>query len=104
MPIGKFFSVTANDYYWNPERFNPDHSWRQATAQFMGPAAVPVVEAFYRLRGDDYYDFFAPVVNLADFKRILERMEKVSWDPGIPKYCWLLYNECVAIQKKAKGK
>lgn len=89
--IGRFFSVTANDYYWNPDAFDAERSWRNAVTQFMGPAAVPVAEEFYELRGDAYFVFFKRDVDLAALKDVLDRLADVSLTPEIPAHCLHVY-------------
>ncbi len=103
LPIGRFFAVTANDYYWNPEGFDADRCWRTAVAQFMGKKAVAVAERFYRLRGDGYYCYFARDVDIGKLKAILEELKRVSWTNEIPDYCWAVYKNICKIQKKKVG-
>lgn len=94
-PIGRFFSVTANDYYWNPDAFDAGRSWRHAVAQFMGPQAVPVAEEFYKLRGDDYFAFFSRDVDLGALKDVLDRLKAASLTPELPDQCLAAYAEIV---------
>ena len=100
-PIGRFFSVTANDYYWNPERFDTLHSRQHAVAQFMGPEAVPVAEEFYKLRGDNYFVFFTRDVNMAALKEVLDRLKATSLTPELPDQCLAVYEGMVKEREKA---
>jgi len=94
-PIGRFFSVTANDYYWNPDAFDADRSWRHAVAQFMGPQVVPVAAEFYKLRGDDYFVFFSRDVELGALKDVLDRLKETSLTPELPDQCLAVYADIV---------
>ncbi len=100
IPIGRFFAVTANDYYWNPQAFDAERCWRTAVAQFMGRQAVPIAERFYQLRGNGYYCYFARTADLDKLKSILEELKRVSWTREIPDYCWAVYENMCKIQKK----
>ena len=100
LPIGKFFSVTAMDYYWNPVAFEARRSWREAVAQFMGEAAVPVAERFYAFRGDGYYYHFSRGADIPAFRGILTDLEAASMEKGIVDYCWYIYNQICKIQGK----
>jgi hypothetical protein len=95
LPIGRFFAATANDYYWNPDAFEPDRAWRAAVAQFMGPAAVPVAERFYDLRGEDYFVFFTRDADLDALGAVIRKLEETSLTPGIPEYCRKVYEGMV---------
>lgn len=99
-PIGRFFTVTANDYYWNPEVFDSKHCRRHAVAQFMGPGAVEPAERFYELRGEDYWVFFAAKVDLDAFAQVLRDLEAASWDRAIPETTWASLD----LAAKAQGK
>ena len=94
-PIGKFFSTTANDYYWNPEAFDSVRSRRHAVAQFMGPNAVDAAEALYALRGDTYMVVFQSIVDLKAFDAAVAGLEKVSWNRELADYCRASYAEVV---------
>ncbi len=83
-PIGRFFAVTANDYYWNPQDFDAERSWRNAVARYAGPEAVDAVAAFYALRGDSYYVTFVRNVDLEAFRGVVEQFEAASWDDALP--------------------
>jgi len=100
-PIGRFFAATANDYYWNPGAFDPKRARRHAVAQFMGPQAVPATEAFYDLRGDDYFVFFARDVDLEAFDKAVAAIEKTSLDPELAAHCRAVY-EGVAKKRRAQ--
>lgn len=101
-PLGRFFSVTANDYYWNPEAFDSVRSRQQAVAQVMGAAAVPAAEEFYRVRGDDYYVFFSRDVDLEALRMALERLRDASLTPELPALCLAAYQEIVKGRQKEK--
>lgn len=94
-PIGEFFAVTANDYYWNPAAFDELHSRQHAVAQFMGPDAVEPAEAFYELRGNDYGVFFQRDVALEAYKAVLEDLDAVCLDRDLMQHCWNVYNATV---------
>lgn len=100
IPIGKFFSVTANDYYWNPEAFDAERCWKTAVAQFMGRQAVPVAKRFYQFRGDGYYYYFARTADLDKLESIFKALTHVSWTRAIPDLCWTSYENMCRIQKK----
>lgn len=100
LPIGQFFTVTANDYYWNPGAFDPKGSRKHAVAQFMGPEAVEPAERFYELRGDAYWVHFAASVDLDAFEHVLEELEAASWDPAIPQGAWHHFNLAAHAQDK----
>lgn len=102
-PIGRFFSVTAVDYYWNPEAFDATRAWRQAVTQFMGPGALPAAEAFYKLRGEDYFVFFTRDVDLAALKGVLDQLQAASLTPELPAYCLAVYADMVK-QRQAGDK
>ena len=102
-PIGKFFSVTANDYYWNPEAFDSKRSRRQAVTQFMGADAVPAAEGLYDIRGDDYYVFFVRDVNLPELRLAMSKLERRSLDPEIPKVCWGAFSAMVRKRGVGQG-
>jgi hypothetical protein len=97
--VGKFFTVTANDYYWNPDAFEEKRCRRHAVAQFMGPEAVEAAERFYELRGEDYWVFFAGKVDLDAFGQVLTDLEEASWTKEIPEASWPRYN----LVAKARG-
>ena len=97
-PIGKFFSTTANDYYWNPEAFDSVRSRRHAVAQFMGPDAIDASEALYALRGDTYMVVFQSIVDLKAFDAAVAAIEKASWDEALAEHCRASYAE-VAKQR-----
>ncbi|MBN2307652.1 MAG: beta-N-acetylglucosaminidase domain-containing protein [Candidatus Hydrogenedentes bacterium] len=103
-PIGRFFAVTANDYYWNPEGLDAGRTRRLAVAQFMGPRAVPAAEAFYALRGNDYNVFFTRDVDLDALKSVLSELERTSIDPELPQYCWDVYEGIVKKRAEAQAK
>ncbi len=103
-PIGKFFGATAADYYWNPEGFDPKRSRQQVVARFMGPAAVPAAERFYRFRGDGYSYHFSRMADLTKLEAILRDLEQVSLDPDLTAYCWGYYDSVAKIQKKEPRK
>ena len=94
-PIGRFFSVTANDYYWNPEAFDPERSRRHAVAQFMGPQAVAAAELLYKIRGDNYFVFFSRDVDLEALERAVAGIEAVSLDGELAKHCRAVYEGIV---------
>lgn len=98
-PIGRFFCVTANDYYWNPEAFDSKRSRRCAVAQFMGPAAVAAAERLYEIRGEDYFVFFKRDVNLDAFEKAIGDLEAASLDPEIPAICRDAYVQLAAERK-----
>ena len=100
LPIGRFFAITANDYYWNPSGHDAIRARDHATAQVMGPQAVPAARDFFKLRGDDYLVNFAARVELDALKQVLTRIEHTSLDPGIAQYCWSTYR---TIAKKRAG-
>ena len=102
-PIGRFFAVTANDYYWNPEAFDPKRARRQAVAQFMGPPAVPAAEGLYDVRGEDYFVFFSARVDLPAFKQAIADLEDASLEPALPEHCWAAYNGVVDKRCADKG-
>ncbi len=102
-PIGKFFSATAADYYWNPEGFDPKRSRRQVVAQFMGPAAVPAAERLYRFRGDGYMYYFSRMADLSKFEAILRDLGKVSLSPELMHVCWSTFDSVAKIQKKPRS-
>ncbi len=91
-PTGRFFSVTANDYYWNPESFDATRSWQHAVAQFMGPQAMSAAEAFYKIRGDDYFVFFKRDVDLAALGDVIAAIERTSLDAPLAAQCRDVYN------------
>jgi hypothetical protein len=99
-PIGRFFSVTANDYYWNPDAFDPGHSRRHAVAQFMGPRAVAAAEALYGVRGDDYFVFFERGVDLEVLGKAVADLEGASLDPELPSHCRAVYEGIVKDRAK----
>ncbi|MEA3365330.1 MAG: glycoside hydrolase family 20 zincin-like fold domain-containing protein [Candidatus Hydrogenedentes bacterium] len=99
-PIGRFFTATANDYYWNPNAFDSKRCRRHAVAQFMGPEAIEPAERFYELRGEDYWVFFAAKVDLEAFAQVLEDLESASWDPAIPKTTWSSLDSAAKAQDK----
>ncbi|MFO7974557.1 MAG: glycoside hydrolase family 20 zincin-like fold domain-containing protein [Candidatus Hydrogenedentota bacterium] len=99
-PIGRFFTATANDYYWNPGAFDSKRCRRHAVAQFMGPDAVEPAERFYDLRGEDYWVFFAAKVDLDAFAQVLENLDAASWDPAIPKTTWSRLDSAAKAQDK----
>lgn len=99
-PIGRFFTVTANDYYWNPGAFDSKRCRGQAVAQFMGPEAVEPAERFYGLRGEDYWVNFAATVDLDAFAAVLQDLETASWDPEIAQSAW----ERLDLAAKAQNK
>ncbi|MCP4639103.1 MAG: hypothetical protein GY851_01650 [bacterium] len=103
-PIARFFAVTANDYYWNPDGFDVVRARQHAVAQFMGATAVPAAEAFYVLRGEDYNVFFTAKVDLTDLKDVFARLEETSIDQQLPQYCWKVYESIVKKQQDAKKK
>lgn len=86
-PIGKFFSATAMDYYWNPGGFDPLRSRRTAVARFIGPAAVVIAEEFYEYRGSSYYSSFSKNADIDYLHDIFSRMLEVSRDGRLPEYC-----------------
>ncbi len=100
--IGRYFTVTANDYYWNPEGFDVERSWRQAATHFMGADALPVVERFYALRGDGYNYYFTRGVDLEKLKVVFEDLERTSLTPEIPEACWAAYESIRRIQTEAE--
>jgi len=101
-PIGRFFAATANDYYWNPEAFDSKRARRHAAAQFMGREAVPATEAFYDLRGDDYFVFFARDVELEAFEKAVAAIEETSLDAELAAQCRAVY-EGVAEKRRPAG-
>ena len=103
-PIGRFFSATANDYYWNPDAFDPKRARREAVTQFMGPDAVAAAEAFYELRGDDYFVFFTRDVDLEAFGQVVAQIEETSLRPELPAHCRKMYQVVVERREKVKKK
>ncbi len=101
-PIGRFFAATANDYYWGPEGFDSVRARRHAVAQFMGPDALGPAEAFYKLRGDDYFVFFSRDVDLDELKTALTSLTDAGLDEGLNKMCWAVYNGIVKGRTKEK--
>ena len=99
-PIGRFFSVTANDYYWNPEAFDSKRSRRHAVAQFMGPPAVAAAERLYDIRGEDYFVFFKRDVDLEKLEKAIEDLEGASLDPTLPQMCRSVFQGIVESRKK----
>jgi hypothetical protein len=99
-PIGKFFAASAGDYYWNPETFDRKRTRQQVVAQFMGQAAVPAAERFYRFRGDGYFYHFSRMADLSTFEAILEDLASASLDPALLEVCWSGYDSVAKIQKK----
>ena len=61
----------------------------------MGPQAVPTTEAFYDLRGEDYFVFFSRDVDLAAMEDAIKRIEETSLDPALAKYCRTVYQGIV---------
>jgi len=102
-PIGRFFSASAADYYWNPDGFDPQRSRLEVVAQFMGPDAVPVADRFYRFRGDGYSYHFIRLADLSAFRTILTDLELASYDPVIPQACWDYYRNMARVQGKLQG-
>lgn len=98
-PIGRFFAVTANAYYWNPAGFDAERAWRHAVARFMGPEAVEAAAEFYTLRGDSYYVTFKRDVDLQAFREVVGKLEARSLDDALPAVVRAGY-ESVAAQRK----
>jgi len=101
-PIGKFFAVTANDYYWNPEAFDPKRARRHGVAQFMGPQAVPAAEKFYDLRGEDYFVFFSRDVDLGALKGVVAKLDEASLDRDLAQHCSTVYNRIVEKRNRSE--
>ena len=99
-PIGRFFSVTANDYYWNPEAFDSKRSRRHAVAQFMGPPAVAAAERLFDVRGNDYFAFFKRDVDLDKLREAIESLEATSLDPALPEMCRSVFDSIVKSRKE----
>ncbi len=94
-PVGKFFSATATDYYWNPDGFDSVRSRNHAVAQFMGPPALDAAEAFYALRGEDYMVNFTRSVNLEAFDTVVAALEEKPWDKTLAEYCRSVHADVV---------
>jgi hypothetical protein len=107
-PIGRYFSVTAGDYYWNADQFDDQRAWRHAAAQLMGPPAVPVVERFYKFRGEThcyyYAEYLAKNLDPKEFGEIVSELENVSWSPKIPENFRKVYTEALEYKKKQEAK
>jgi hypothetical protein len=100
-PIGKFFSATATDYYWNPDAFDSKRSRKHAVAQFMGSDAIEAAEAFYELRGEDYGVFFERDVDLDAYGKVIEGLEKASWDTTLAEYARSVYES--VVERRTEG-
>ncbi len=98
--IGRYFSVTANDYYWNPDAFDSKRARRAAVTQFMGPDAVPAVERLYDVRGEDYFAFFSRDVDLKAFDEAVKDVEGASLTPELPEVCRQTYTSVVDRRRK----
>jgi hypothetical protein len=86
-PIGRFFSATAMDYYWNAEQFDPVRSRQAAVSRFMGPGAVSIAEEFYGYRGSSYYSSFVKRADIERLRDIFSRMRDASVNKELAGYC-----------------
>lgn len=102
--IGRFFAITANDYYWNPDAFDAGRARRAAVAMTMGEAAVSVAERFYELRGDAYNVYFIRDVDLDALAEVFRALEAASLTPELPAYCWSYYEGIVKDRAEKDAK
>jgi hypothetical protein len=65
----------------------------------MGRGAVDAAEAFYTLRGEDYFVNFKRGVDLPAFEQVLTNLENSSLTSELPEICWSLYDAVVEYRK-----
>lgn len=112
----RLFCATAVDQFWGPLTFDEVETRKTAIAQFFGKEAVPYAEKYFKFRDNYYYERFQKIVNLEDYKEVLEGIGKacnVNYDDvagkhyntlsGVKRYMaelWDNYEVCKKIQSK----
>ena len=99
-PIGRFFSVTANDYYWNPARLIPSIRAATTVAQFMVPPPYPK-RAALRPPGGRLFRLFQARCRPRGNETAISDLEKASLDATIPTICRAVYEQ-IAKERAAR--